>query len=420
MNNSIDIFIIGGGMITNDLILPAVYHLQRTGTVNTIDISALNSVPLTELKNNPTLKEAFPGQDFIPHPSFDESEDRIFPDLYKEVLAGMAPRQAVIVALPDPLHYSVVREALLHDQHVLCVKPLVLRYEQAVEIERLAYERGLFVGVEYHKRFDRRALLARKEYRQGLFGEFVIGEAQMIEPYFYRFSNFQNWFTADKTDPFVYVGCHYVDLVCFITGLKPVAVSVEGVKRTFPNGNEGYMWSFGRVRYENGALLNVTNGLGYPDNGAGANDQGIKMYCEGDGKTGLILHDDHYRGVAYSYVGEIGPAGSHYNYINPDFFKLVPWEGAGFKPVGYGVESVTAIIDTMRRIEDETASLPENEALIRRREIIKEVDERGIIATPSNSYYNELVNEAARMSILKDGMPVEIAYGDSPHVRAEY
>ncbi len=420
MNNTIDIFIIGGGMITNDLILPSVYHLQRTGAVNNIDICALNSVPLAELKNNPVLKEAFPGQGFNPHPSLDESADKVYTELFKEVLARMAPHQAVIVALPDQLHYSVVREALLHDQHVLCVKPLVLRYEQAVEIERLALERGLFVGVEYHKRFDRRALLARKEYGQGLFGEFAIGEAQMIEPYYYRFSNFQNWFTTDKTDPFVYVGCHYVDLVYFITNLKPVAVSVEGVKRAFPNGNEGYMWSFGRVRYENGALLNVTNGLGYPDNGAGSNDQGLKMYCEGDNKTGLILHDDHYRGVAYSYVGEISASGSHYNYINPDFFKMVPWEGAGFKPVGYGVESVTAIIETIRRIEDETASLPENKALIRRREIIKEVDERGIIATPSNSSFNELVNEAARMSILKDGMPVDIFYGDRPHVRAKY
>ncbi len=420
MSNKITIFIIGGGMITNDLILPAVYHLQRTGIVSSIDIGALNSVPLRELKNNPTLTEAFPGQDFSPHPLLDEPEENMFPDLYKEVLSRMAPRQAVIVALPDPLHYRVVKDALLHDQHVLCVKPLVLRYEQAAEIEQLAYERGLFVGIEYHKRFDRRALLARKEYGEGLFGEFVIGEAQMIEPYFYRFSNFQNWFTVDKTDPFVYVGCHYVDLVYFITGLKPVSVSVEGVKRAFPNGNVGYLWSLGRVRYENGALLNVTNGLGYPDNGAGANDQGLKMYCEGDNKSGLILHDDQYRGVAYSYVGETGPAGSHYTYINPDFFKLVPWEGTGFMPVGYGVESIHAIINTMRRIENETASLSAKKALLRRREIIKEVDERGIIATPSNSSINELVNEAARISILKDGMPVEIMYGDCPHVRAKY
>ena len=166
MNKSINVTIIGGGMITQDLILPVVYHLKRTGTVNAIDICALNSAPLKSLKENPTLLEAFPEQDFIPHPSLEEPDDKIFPDLYKDVLASMAPYQAVIVALPDQLHYSAVQEALLNNQHVLCVKPLVLKYEQAVEIERLAHERGLFVGVEYHKRFDQRALIARKEYRK--------------------------------------------------------------------------------------------------------------------------------------------------------------------------------------------------------------------------------------------------------------
>jgi predicted dehydrogenase len=230
MSKPIKVTIVGGGMITNDLILPAVYHLQRTGGVDTIDICALNSTPLKSLKDSSELSEAFPGQDFTPHPSFDEPGDKMFPDLFKEVLAGMEPRQAVIVALPDQFHYSAVKEALLNNQHVLCVKPLVLKFEQSVELENLAHERGLFIGIEYHKRFDRRSLMARKNYRLGLYGEFAIGEAQMIEPYYYRFSNFQNWFTADKTDPFVYVGCHYVDLVYFITGLKPVSVSVDGVK----------------------------------------------------------------------------------------------------------------------------------------------------------------------------------------------
>jgi hypothetical protein len=28
--------------------------------------------------------------------------------------------------------------------------------------------------------------------------------------------------------------------------------------------------------------------------------------------------------------------------MNPDFYKLVPWEGDGYKPVGYGFESVAA------------------------------------------------------------------------------
>jgi D-galacturonate reductase len=416
MSKPVDVTIVGGGMITNDLILPTVYQLQREGSVKTIKVCALNSAPLKSLKNDGTLKESFPSQTFIPYPSFDEPDDKMFPDLFKDVLAGMAPRQAVMVALPDQLHYGAVKQALLSNQHVLCVKPLVLKYEQSVELEKLAYERGLFIGVEYHKRFDRRSLLARKDYRKGLFGDFAMGEARMIEPWYYRNSNFQNWFTTDKTDPFVYVGCHYVDLVYFITNLKPVSVSVEGVKLPFPNGKEAFMWAVGRVRFENEALLNVIDGLGYPDDAAGSNDQGLKMYCEGKGRSGMISHDDQFRGVEYSYLKGIGPGGSYHNYINPDFFKFVPWEGEGYKPIGYGPESVGGIFKVIARIIDETASLPEDKALIRRREIIKEVDNRGLIATPANSYINELVVEAARISILNEGELVKIEYGDHPHV----
>ncbi|HPO71813.1 MAG TPA: Gfo/Idh/MocA family oxidoreductase, partial [Armatimonadota bacterium] len=247
MSKPINVTIVGGGMITQDLLLPAVYQLQRMGVVDRIQVCALNSPPLRTLKEDQTLAQAFPGQEFIPYPSLSEPPDKVYPDLFRQVIAEMPPRQAVIVAVPDQFHYDTVMEALRNDQHVLCVKPLVLKYTQTVEIEKLAYEKGLFVGVEYHKRFDRRALIARRRYELGHFGEFILGEARLIEPYYYRHSNFQNWFTTDKTDPFVYIGCHYVDLVYFITGIKPVEVSVSGVKGKFPNGNEGFLWSSGRV-----------------------------------------------------------------------------------------------------------------------------------------------------------------------------
>jgi D-galacturonate reductase len=415
--SGIDVTIIGGGMITNDLILPSIYHLQRTGVVGNINICALNNAPLRALKDNQELHEAFPNQDFEPSPSLSLTADKAFPDLYKDVIAAMRPRQAVVVAVPDWFHHPIIMEALRHDQHVLSVKPLVLEYEQDIEIEKLALERGLFVGVEYHKRFDRRALLAKRQYAHGDFGEFVMGEAKLIEPYYYRHSNFQNWFTCDKTDPFTYVGCHYVDLVYFITGLKPVSVSLEGIKGKFPNGNVGYLWSSGRVRYENGALLSVTDGLGYPDDAAGSNDQGLLMYCEGNNRTGMINHDDHERGVRYCYLENIGCGGSRYNYVSPDFFRLVPWEGAGYKPVGYGYDSIAANLQTMHRIETDVAGLGEKASLKRRREIIHEVDQAGIIATPANSYINELVVEAARLSIVSDGARVDIVYGKKPHVK---
>jgi predicted dehydrogenase len=414
--NPLDVTIVGGGMISHDLILPSVYHLQRTGIVNNINVCSLDSAPLKDLKNSAMIQQAFPGQDFTAYPALSEPESKKFPDLYQDVIAGMKPRQVVIVAMPDQLHYSVILEALKNDQHILCVKPLVLKYEQTVEIERIAYEKGLFIGVEYHKRFDRRALMAKKSYELKQFGEFVIGEAKMIEPYFYRSSNFQNWFTCDKTDPFVYVGCHYVDLVYFITGLKPVEVSVSGIKGKFPNGNEGYMWANGRVRFENGALLSVTDGLGYPDEGAGSNEQNLQMFFEGDGKSGMIKHDDQYRGVQHAYLDGIGCAGSSFNYVSPDFFQLVPWEGKGLKPTGYGYESVTATINLAYKIEQEVLTLSNTESFNKRQQIIKEVNEIGIIATPANSYINELVVEAARLSILNDGDMVTINYGRNPHV----
>lgn len=41
-NVKLDVMIVGGGMITNDLILPSVYHLQRVGVVGRIQVCALN------------------------------------------------------------------------------------------------------------------------------------------------------------------------------------------------------------------------------------------------------------------------------------------------------------------------------------------------------------------------------------------
>jgi len=404
-------------MITNDLILPSVYHLQREEVLGQINVCALNTQPLRALKESAEMRQAFPGRDFIPHPDLSAPPEQNFPDLFKEVIGGLGPRQAVIVALPDPLHYGAVMEALKAQQHVLCVKPLVLSYDHAEEVRDTAYDQGLFVGVEYHKRFDRRSLMARRQYQLGNFGEFRMGEAKMIEPYLYRHSNFQNWFTCENTDPFVYVGCHYVDLVYFITGLRPVEVSVAGVRDTFPNGKEGYMWATGRARFENGALLTVTDGLGYPDDGAGSNEQCLTMFCEGKGKGGLIKHNDQFRGVSHSYLDGLGPGGTEFNYVNPDFYRLVPWEGEGYKPVGYGFDSIAANLRTMQRIETACAELDENAALKTRQQMIGEVDRKGIIATPANSYINELVVEAARISILADGLPVRIEYGEHPHVQ---
>ena len=60
---------------------------------------------------------------------------------------------------------------------------------------------------------------------------------------------------------------------------------------------------------------------------------------------------------------------------------------------------------------------PSPNALARRQQALDEIDRRGILATPANSCINELVIEAARLSIAHDGRQVRIEYEPAPMVR---
>ena len=406
----LQVLLIGGGMICHDQILPSLYHLQRLGLVGEITVTARHGRTLQKLASNSKIQDAFPGRSFKPLPDFNSCDiDEIVQNAHREALGSIRPRNIVFIALPDPLHYEYILEALEAQQHVIAVKPLVLSCRDAKKIADLAAEKGLFVGVDYHKRFDDRALMARMHYRAGELGEFRLGQASLLEPYYYRNSNFQNWCTSENTDLFTYVGCHYIDQVHFITVLLPTEVSVYGIMDEYPNGAKGFLWTDGRVIWENGACLNVINALGYPDRAPGGNAQGLKMFNRGHGDSCLLFHDDQYRGVKYAFDKD-GVGGKRYSEPNPDYMKLVYRGGKGCEPVGYGYRSIEALVKAVRRVNQSGAA--EN-----RRAEIKVIDDEGIIATPGNSNFNELVIEAGRMSILNSGRPAVIEYGSEPRVR---
>jgi hypothetical protein len=129
------------------------------------------------------------------------------------------------------------------------------------------------------------------------------------------------------------------------------------------------------------------------------------MYFEGSNCAGLLAHDDHNRGVEYGFAAN---QAKRFNFINPDFYRVVPWEGAGLKPVGYGFDSVAATINMAAQIEFEADGAADQLAV--RQQAILAADAKGLIATPKNSSYNELVQEAARLSILNDGDMAVIEY----------
>ena len=406
--------IVGGGMITQVQILPSIYQLQRLGLVGDIQISALNGAPLKVLAEDKLLKRAFPSQSFTPFPDFGKVDpEEKFPELFQEVLDSMAPRNIVIVAVPDQLHYPVIKAALAAGQHVITVKPLVLKHREAVEIEKIGHDNGLFVGVEYHKRFDDRNLMARQAFRDGLLGEFRLGQSRLHEPWYYRHSNFQNWMTCENSDSFSYIACHYIDLVAFITGLRPTAISVSAIVEKYPNGNEGFLYTDGRVTWENGAILNVQNSLSFPIDSPGGNSQGMMLMFKGSDTGALVSHEDQFRGVKHSYLSKgSDPGDTVYSEPNPDYFRMVPAGGGGLRPIGYGYRSVEALVQAVRHVEAGAAGLAGDESLAARRRLIEACDDEGLIATPANSAFNELVMEAGRKSILSHGREVVIEYGE--------
>ncbi len=399
------VIVVGGGMITRVQLLPSMYQLQREGLIGDIHVCALNTPPLKDIRDDEMLQKAFPGARFTPHPDpAIVKPDEMFPDSYKAVFAKAPKGSIAVIAVPDQLHYPILKDAVENDLHVCIVKPLVLKYSHAEEIAALAYERGIVVGVEYHKRFDYRNLIARRNYREGRLGEFRLAQAQMIEPWYYRDSNFQNWCTVENSDMFTYVGCHYVDLVAFITGLKPVSVSVYGIIEKYPNGREGYLWTDARVIWENGASLSVVDAMGSPNAAAGGNYQGLAMWCHGGDDACMLVHSDQYRGIKVSYM-EAGnePGDTVYAEPNPDYFQMIDQGGEGLVPAGYGHRSAEHIIRICRR----AAAMNE---LGDRQKLIRELDADGIMATPANSSYNELVIEAARLSIANDARTVHMDY----------
>jgi hypothetical protein len=149
--------------------------------------------------------------------------------------------------------------------------------------------------------------------------------------------------------------------------------------------------------------------MGYPNRAAGGNAQGLSMWCRGRDDAALLVHSDQYRGVKHHYAVAEGNDAKLYAEPNPDYFQLVDMGCSKLTPVGYGHRSVELIVKACR---DASAM----QDVKQRQEFIARLDREGIMATPANSSYNELVIEAARKSILAGGREVLIQYGDRPTV----
>ena len=79
----------------------------------------------------------------------------------------------VDICTPNPLHYEVARNAILAGKHVLCEKPLTVTYAEALELTRLAEERGVTCGTVFNNRFLAPVMRAKALLDEGRLGRIL-------------------------------------------------------------------------------------------------------------------------------------------------------------------------------------------------------------------------------------------------------
>lgn len=70
---------------------------------------------------------------------------------------------AVIINLPNDLHFAACRDALAHGKHVCCEKPLTLGADQARQLQQLARRAGRTLFTAFHRRYNQPLMTLRAQ-----------------------------------------------------------------------------------------------------------------------------------------------------------------------------------------------------------------------------------------------------------------
>ena len=360
-NRTLKVAIIGGGMFFDDIIGQSFKDFMRGGIAG-----ALNSIGMSHLA--PDVADV--KIDVCAIGTRSESSGtagRIvewfvedFPDcgmqpcygaaVWKDIIADLRP-DVLFVATPDNVHTQPILDAIAAGIDVITEKPLCLSTQEADRIIDAANEAGRIVAVDMHKRYDpfiRDMMLKAPEQ----YGTINRVRAVLEEPLEVSTEIFA-W--AEDSNPFAYVGCHWLDVVHHYMNVKPVSVFATGQKNLLQNWDSHHKEiarrrnvkpsSFKRtesiktwdsidvaVTYDNGMRGDYNNNWINPAEFEGAVNQEIELY----GIYGRGIVDQQERGYREVIIGD----GSRTR--NPSFGGRIRHTGGHLEIFGYGKASIAA------------------------------------------------------------------------------
>ncbi len=363
MPDPIRVAVIGGGMFFDEIIGPALTDFCRGGIAGALSSIAMSHfapevalIPIefcavgTRSESSGTAGQIrdrvcriLPGK--APNVFYGKS-------VWEEILEKAKP-DVLIVATPDHLHTPAILAALEAGTDVITEKPLCLTLDEADRIIRTARERDLVVGIDMHKRYDPfvRHMMTHSIPKYGPLNRVrcVLEEPLSVSTEVFA------W--AEKSNPFTYVGCHWLDVVEHYLGVRPVALYATGEKNLLEHWDEFgpliaakhgrdpyalkkkesiHTWDSMNVNitYDNGMRGDFNNSWINPAEFEGAVNQEIEVI----GVLGRGMVDQQDRGFREAIAGD----GSRTR--NPAFGGQVPTPDGGMELTGYGKASLAACL----------------------------------------------------------------------------
>ncbi len=351
--NKLNIIVVGTGMYAcgrgtdgYGTVLPAVLQWGKTNDINSIYL--VGTDPSGAGKTKSKINQLSRGLkcDFriCYLPGGKKKDNRA----YLKAIRNIPKPACAIVAVPDNLHVEIASATIRAGIHTLVVKPLAPTLKEVNELISLQARRGVYCAVEFHKRFDLANLKLKDVIAKKIIGDPLYFLVEYSQRKSIPYKRFKKWVT--KTNIFQYLGIHYVDIIYFVTGAKPVRAMAIGQKGwLLSRGINAYDSVEGIIEWKmpsgNKFSSHILTNWVDPETTSAMSDQKIKVI----GTKGRFESNQKNRGI------KIVTDEKSIEEPNPYFCQ--PYGTDNIHYQGYGVESINRFLNDTVRVEQKIVSV---------------------------------------------------------------
>ncbi|MFT6814292.1 MAG: putative dehydrogenase [Sphingobacteriales bacterium] len=341
-------YVTGRGQSTHGTILGSLFQMTKENSISEVSVIYRSSTSLDEIhKCNDNLSEKLKIRCQTNNIQLGADSLSSFTEILRK-----SKFDAVIISVPDHLHYDYCKAAILSKTPVLVVKPFVTKQEQAKELAELSKELDVYGAVEFHKRWDATNLYIKKIIKEGRLGDLSFLQVDYSQKISIPLTTFKGW--SDKSNIFQYLGVHYVDLFYFLTGFIPIkvlAIGTNGILKekgiqAFDSVHVDLIWKSTSDSSKEVLTRYDTSWID-PDNTTAMSDQRYKLI----GTKGRIDCNQKNRGL--EEVSESHGVVSANPYFS-DFFENPDGE-VEFQ--GYGHDSIKSFITDIKSLMNKKVTL---------------------------------------------------------------